>query len=57
MMGNRGAGNGDEHDAFSRGWRRLIFWKRGELKKIKRRFSKRQRRGARAALAYPPDAE
>ena len=53
MMGNRGAGNGDEHDAFSRRSRKLIFWKRGELKKIKRRFGKRQRRLGRSALAYP----
>lgn len=46
MMGNRGTANGDERDAFSRRSRHLISWRRGELKKIKRRFSKRIRKTA-----------
>lgn len=44
MMGNRGAIGGDEHDAFSRRARRLLKWRAGELRKIKRKFSKRTRR-------------
>ena len=35
--------SGDEYDAFTR-WRNIHFWKRGELKKIKRKFTKRVRR-------------
>jgi len=50
MMGNRGTANGDEHDAFSRRSRRLIRWKAGELKRIKRGYSKRIRKVARLAL-------
>ncbi len=44
MMGNRGAVNGDEGDAFSRKSRRLLYWKRGQLRKLKRAFSKRMRK-------------
>lgn len=33
----------DEYDAFS-SWRRVYHWQRGELRKIKRRLSKRERR-------------
>jgi hypothetical protein len=44
MMGNRGSANGDECDAFSRKSRRLLSWRPGELRKIKRAFSKRMRR-------------
>lgn len=33
----------DEFDAFTR-WRRLVSWKRGELRKIKRGYNKRFRR-------------
>lgn len=34
---------GEEQDAFSRYWRQRIHWKRGQLKKAKRRFNKRLR--------------
>lgn len=44
MMGNRGARGGDEVDAFSRRSRRLVKWRRGKLRRLKRRFSKRRRR-------------
>lgn len=44
MMGNRGQKGGDECDAFSRKSRRILPWKRGELRRIKRAFSKRMRK-------------
>jgi hypothetical protein len=46
MMGSRGYKGGDECDAFSRRSRRIIFWKRGELQTIKRRYWKRTRKTA-----------
>jgi hypothetical protein len=33
----------DEQDAYTR-WRKMLFWQRGELRKIKRRTHKRERR-------------
>lgn len=33
----------DEQDAYT-GWRKVMFWQKGELKKIKRRTHKRERR-------------
>lgn len=51
MMGNRGRANGMEVDAFSRRSRRILSWGRGELRKIKRQYSKRQRRAAKQDLA------
>jgi hypothetical protein len=50
MMGSRGSVNGNECDAFSRGSRRILRWRRGELKKIKRGFAKRIRKTARLQL-------
>jgi hypothetical protein len=47
MMGNRGYRGGEECDAFSRRWRRLLIWRRGELRRIKRQFAKRVRKAAR----------
>lgn len=44
MLGNRGAVGGDEFDAFSRRARKMLKWKRGQLRAIKRRFSKRLRK-------------
>ena len=44
MMGSRGYKGGDECDAFSRGSRRIIYWKRGALRAIKRRYWKRMRK-------------
>ena len=49
MMGNRDAKGGDEQDAFSRYWRKLITWKRGEVRRLKRGFSKRVRKDGRIA--------
>jgi len=46
MMGSRGYGNGFECDAFSRKSRRLVPWRRGDLRKLKRAFWKRTRRHA-----------
>jgi hypothetical protein len=46
MMGSRGYKGGDECDAFSRGSRRIIYWKRGALRAIKRRYWKRTRKTA-----------
>jgi anionic cell wall polymer biosynthesis LytR-Cps2A-Psr (LCP) family protein len=47
MMGHRSRLNGDEWDAFTR-WRKRLFWQPGELRRIKRQHSKRQRRLAKA---------
>jgi hypothetical protein len=41
--------NFEQEDAFA-GWRKVMFWQRGELRKIKRRESKRDRRRARAEI-------
>lgn len=40
---------GDEYDAFT-GWRHVLHWRAGELRKIKRRAAKRERRTAKAAI-------
>jgi hypothetical protein len=40
----------DEQDAYSRYWRPMIFWKRGQLAAIKRRTHKRERREAREQI-------
>lgn len=41
----------EEQDAFT-GWRRRLFWQRGELKRAKRRHSHRERRTADADIAH-----
>lgn len=41
----------DDEDAFSRYWRKRVFWQRGELKKSKRLSAKRERRIGRAEAA------
>ncbi len=46
MMGSRGYKGGDECDAFSRRSRRILSWKPGELRTIKRRYWKRTRKTA-----------
>jgi hypothetical protein len=59
MMGSRGYKGGDECDAFSRRSRRLLNWRKGELRLIKRRFWKRDRKAAHqniAAISRGPDA-
>ena len=63
MMGSRGYKGGDECDAFSRLSRRILSWKRGELRGIRRRFWKRTRKNIRneisragiAAIAREPE--
>jgi hypothetical protein len=47
MMGSRGYRGGEECEAFSRGSRRIVGWKRGTLRAIKRRFWKGDRKTAR----------
>jgi hypothetical protein len=47
MMGSRGSANGNECDAFSRRSRRMLSWRRGGLRKVKRAFAKRTRQTAR----------
>lgn len=51
MMGNRGSADGTERDAFSQRSRRVLSWCPGELRRIKRQFSKRTRRAARLEAA------
>jgi hypothetical protein len=43
MMGNRGNASGIDVDAFSRKSRGVLRWRRGEIRKVKRAFSKRMR--------------
>jgi hypothetical protein len=49
MMGSRDRLTADEFDAFTR-WRRLLHWRPGALKKVKRAFAKRSRKTAKAGL-------
>jgi hypothetical protein len=50
MMGHRGVKKGgDEWDAFT-SWRRVLYWQAGELRRIKRRYNKRQRKLVRMEL-------
>jgi len=50
MMGHREQMvNGDEYDAFT-GWRRLLHWKPGERRRIKRAFNRRVRGMEKRAL-------
>lgn len=39
--------SGDEVDVFSKRWRKFLKWKPGQIKKIRRGFSKRARREGR----------
>lgn len=43
MRENRPVVGWDEQDAFT-GWRRVLSWQRGELRKIKRRYHHKERR-------------
>lgn len=40
----------EEQDAYT-GWRKVMFWQRGELAKVKRRTHKRERREGKAACS------
>lgn len=39
----------DEYDAFTK-WRHVLHWQDGELRRIKRRANKRERRDAKRAI-------
>ena len=45
----RSCADGDEQDAFS-AWRHVYRWRAGELRRIKRRSAKRERRTAKAVI-------
>lgn len=47
---------GDEQDAFT-GWRKVLYWQRGELRRIKRRAGKRERRAAKAVIGQERSEE
>ena len=49
MMGSRGVKSGDEYDALSRKSRRILMFRPGEVRAVKRKFNKRMRKEARAA--------
>jgi hypothetical protein len=52
MMGSRGYRGGDECDAFFRRSRRILFWKPGELRTIKRGYWKRPRKTAHHEVSH-----
>lgn len=55
MMGHRETlKGGAEFDALTR-WRKLMHWRPGEVKAIKRAFWKRQRRQGRLSVAHDED--
>lgn len=59
MMHELPMSGGDEYDAFS-GWRRVLTWRAGDRKKIKRRYNRRVRRVATHGLEdydWPTEAE
>lgn len=50
MMGHREKlKSGDEYDALT-GWKRMLHWRPGERKRIKKRFWKRQRQNNKQSL-------
>jgi len=50
MMGHRGTKKGPwEWDAFT-SWRKVMFWKPGQLRAIKRKYNKRMRKLVKAEL-------
>lgn len=49
-MGRRKRVDGDEQDAYSRRWRRMFFWKTGQLAKVKRGTHKRERKDAKRQI-------
>lgn len=48
-MKRRAIRSWEEQDAYT-GWRRVMFWQKGELKKIKRRTHKKERREGKAEI-------
>jgi hypothetical protein len=51
MMGSRGCRSGDEIDALSQRSRRLLCWRPGEVRRMKRSYWKRVRKTARLVAA------
>ena len=49
MKGDIPLKSGDEHDALT-GWRKVMRWKAGQIKRIKRRYNKRVRRRAKHSI-------
>jgi hypothetical protein len=56
MMRNRVSANGMECDVLSRRSRRMLAWRRSELRKIKPAFAKRARQTIRRAIRTDHDA-
>lgn len=56
MMGNRGELSAPEWDAFSRRSRKMLHWRPGEIRKLKRAFAKRVRQEAKRILPEAQDA-
>ena len=55
MMGHRGKlKSGEEYDALTR-WRKRLYWKPGETKKVKHKYNKRQRKQSRFELKRQAD--
>jgi hypothetical protein len=51
----RACHDADEYDAFTK-WRRMYNWRPGDLRRIKRQASKRDRRRARAEIRSGRDS-
>lgn len=56
MLGNRGELSAAEWDAFSRRSRKLLHWRPGEIRKLKRAFAKRARQEAKHETTEADDA-
>jgi hypothetical protein len=56
MMGHKGSKSAIEFDAFSRRARRMLSWRPGEVRKVKRGFAKRVRQIARQSIRSDHDA-
>jgi hypothetical protein len=48
MMGSRGSQNDGDYEVFSRRWRRMVIYRRGFVRSVKKRFWKRERQIAKA---------
>jgi len=57
MMGHRGKlKSGAEYDALTHWRSRILHWKPGETKQVKRKYNKRQRKQSRFELKRQTDA-
>jgi len=52
----RACADGDEYDAFTN-WRKVLHWHPGQLRKVKRRAGKRERRTAKALIGQERSSE